>query len=116
MADIIEVNVETGERIERAYTQEELDAINAAKNDPVKLAQDAQLTKDRDELAQAKADATINYLVTHTPTEINTKVRQLIGAANVTNLATAQASIAAIEDLMVRLSIAVSVTAGRGLR
>ena len=80
------------------------------------LAAEAQAAKDAAEKAQAKADATIQYLVKHTPAEIDAKVRQLVGAANVTNLATAQASISAIEDLLVRMAIAVSVTAGRQLR
>ena len=66
--------------------------------------------------AQAKADAAIRYLVTHTPTEITDYVRSQVNAAGVTNLATAQISIAAIETLLSKLAVAVAEAVKRQLR
>ena len=71
---------------------------------------------DASALVQAKGDATIQYLVNHTPAEIDAKVRQLVNTSGVTNLATAVTSIKAIEDLLVRIGIALSVATKNRLR
>lgn len=80
------------------------------------LAAEVQATVDADALVQAKGDTTIQYLVHHTPAEIDAKVRQLVNAAGVTNLATAVTSLKAVEDLLVRIAIALSVAAKDRLR
>jgi len=53
---------------------------------------------------QARADAVINYLVTHTPAEINNYIQ-----ANVTDLASAK-------KVLAKLAVAVSVIARNELR
>jgi hypothetical protein len=80
------------------------------------LAAEAQTVIDTNALVQAKGDATIQYLVHHTPDEIDAKVRQLVNAAGVTNLATATVSLKAVEDLLVRIAIALSIAAKDRLR
>jgi len=83
---------------------------------PAELADEALVQADAEAMVQARADATIKYLVNHTPAEIDARVRQMVGAAGVTNLATAQVALVAIEDLLVRIGIALSVAAKDRLR
>jgi len=82
----------------------------------VRAAEHQVALADADALVQAKGDATIQYLVHHTPAEIDAKVRQLVNANGVTNLATAVTSLKAVEDLLVRIAIALSVAAKDRLR
>lgn len=82
----------------RAATQAEMDAHAAV------LAQQAQDAADEAARVEAKADAIIKYLMSHTPAQIVAKVD-----ADVTNLATAKTYIA-------KLAVAVCVLARKGLR
>ena len=80
------------------------------------LAAEAQASIDAAALAEAKTDAALRYLVTHTPTEITTYVRNQVNADAVTSLATAQTSIKAIETLLTKLAVAVAEAVKRQLR
>jgi hypothetical protein len=64
----------------------------------------AQQSADSEAKMEAKADAVINYLVTHTPAEINNYIQ-----ANVTDLASAK-------KVLAKLAVAVSVIARNELR
>ena len=80
------------------------------------LAKEVEAQADSTVLTQAKADATIKYLVTHTPTEIEARIRGLVNADNVSSLATAKAALQASEDMHVRLAIAVAALGRKQLR
>lgn len=63
-------------------TQAEADILNAPT--PEQIAQEAKRLEEKQQADNAKTDAVIQYLITHTPAECSAYV-----AANVTNLATA---------------------------
>ena len=84
----IVTNLSTGETTVEPLTQEELDAQAAYLLSPAYAALQAQqalATLDASAVTVAKANAVINYLVTHTPQECAAKVQ-----TDVTNLATAK--------------------------
>ena len=101
--------------VEIGYSDDGVNFISPIKT-PEQIAKESQIIADSDSLAQAKGDAMIQYLVNHTPAEIDAKVRQLVNVSGVTNLATATASLKAVEDLLVRIGIALSVAAKDRLR
>jgi hypothetical protein len=93
-------------------TMEELINIRIANTPPPTQ----QEIDDAAILTLAKGDNTIKYIVSHTSAEIDAKVRQLVNAAGVTNLASAQVCLIAIEDLLVRMALVLSVVAKDKIR
>lgn len=95
-------DIGTGKTTEIPYTPEEEAEVAARAQAKAPII--AQRDADAAATVAAKADATIQYLVTHTPAECYTKVQN-----DVTNLAQAK-------DVLGRLAMAVSVLARRQLR
>ena len=83
---------------------------------PEELAAIAQRQADLLEAAEAKADATTQYLVNHTLIEINNYIRGKINTPAVTNLATATTSLKEMETLLIKLAAVVSILAKDKLR
>lgn len=80
------------------------------------LASEAQSVIDRNQLAEAKADAVTQYLVSHTVLEINTYFRNQVKSADITNLATATASLKTLEGIVIKLAAVVATLAKDKLR
>ena len=71
-----------------------------------RAAKEAQRQDDVQAIADAKADAVVQQLVSHSPTQVMQYVRNQVNANGVTNLATAKASIDALETMVAKLAVA----------